>query len=641
MDKIRNLITELNMYTWHYDNGEPLISDEQYDELYFELERLEKEIGIVYPDSPTQTINYQVQNALDKVKHSHPMLSLAKTKSIDDIKAFAQKYLLIAMPKLDGLTCSLTYQDRKLVRAETRGNGVIGEDVTHNARVISNIPQSLPRDYLFTSDTVVIDGEVICEEDNFQSFSDEYDNPRNFAAGSIRLLDSHECAKRHLSFVAWDCIRGLDDKHYLSDQLLMLRRFGFDTVSSSTVDADTNIEKCIKEQTNEAALYGYPIDGIVFKIDNISLYESQGKTNHHFRGGIAYKFYDETVETTLTDIEWSMGRTGLITPIAIFEPIRINDTTVSRASLHNLNIMNALYPDKWYKGLKLHVCKRNMIIPNVEEVEDGEKKGDIEMLNTCPSCGRPLNNVGGMLYCENPTCEGKLINRLDHFCGKKGLDIKGLSTATLQKLIDWGWVNNLNDIFRLSQKEKAWKQKDGFGAASVNKILTNIENARRVRPETFIAALGIPNIGTTAARDIIKKCHTWSNFRIAVDEKFKFSTLKNFGPEMEKSILAFDYTEADKIAKFLTFDDSESERESNNVLNGKTFVITGKLKTYRNRQALVQVIEENGGKVTDKVTSKTTYLINNDINSGSAKNLAAKELGIPIITEEGFQTLLV
>ena len=369
---IRSLIDEINRLTELYDKGIPEVSDEYWDNLYFKLKQMEEETGIIYPDSPTQKIHFEKVSELKKVKHNHPMLSLDKTKNLDDIKTFLDTFEWIAMAKLDGLTCSLKYVNGELVSAETRGNGIEGEDITHNARVITSIPQKI--NY---KDELVVDGEVICTYENFEQFKNSYKNPRNFASGSIRLLDSKECEKRHLTFVAWDCF--CNDYFYdrylnkpyniqktLSLKLQILGDLGFIIVPNFTdcdVDSIDMAVSIIKEYCT------YPIDGIVFKYDDIDVYAAAGRTDHHFKGGLAYKFYDESYETNLKNIEWTMGRTGQLTPVAIFEPVEIKGSTISRASLHNISIMKQTLGEKPYIGQKIKVVKMNEIIPQIIEAE--------------------------------------------------------------------------------------------------------------------------------------------------------------------------------------------------------------------------------------------------------------------------------
>ena len=644
---IYELIDKLNRYTKAYDEGHPLISDKEWDDLYFELKQKEEKTGIIYPNSPTQKINYEIVSQLNKVEHNHPMLSLDKTKDINDIIKFFHGQEFICMFKMDGLTVSLTYEDGKLVRAETRGDGRIGEDVTHNAKVIENIPQTIPN-----KNKVIVDGEIICRKDNFEEFKEEYKNPRNFAAGSIRLLSAEECAKRKLSFIAWDLI---DSPLSMAERIEALTDLGFTTVPylyGFDVEWAFNYMEETDPDNLDNFVYDhdvYPTDGYVFKFNDTAYGDRQGQTDHHFKNAIALKLYDEKYETKLKYINWTMGRTGILTPVAVFDPVDIEGSIVEKASLHNVSVMEDLLGHYPYVEEKLQVFKANMIIPQIAEA--GPKWDYTTMVKnygkvllipeTCPVCNGETrliiskDNVAN-LYCINPQCPGKLINRLDHFCGKKGLDIKGLSKATFEKLIDWGWLNQLEDIFNLNNYKKEWINKAGFGLASVTKILQSIETSKNTTLEAFLSAIGIPLIGQANAKELTKVFKTYKDFKAAIeDQTYTFENIYGFGSEMNESLKNFDYTEADKLFSYLIFS-KEENKENKNKLNGISIVITGKLTEFKNRDELKKIIEENGGKVISSISQKTTLLINNNINSTSSKNLFAKEHDIPIITEQQF-----
>ena len=649
MDKYyEDLIEELNKATEAYDKGTPCMSDREWDVLYYHIVAMEEKQGWASPNSPTQQIHYNVVNELAKVQHNHPMLSLDKTKSLDELNEFCGNRTVFLSLKLDGLTCSLYYANGRLQRAETRGNGVIGEDVTHNAMVIPSIPKKI--DYL---DELVVDGEIICMDYNFVPFSEEYANSRNFAAGSIRLLDSQECEKRHLTFVAWEMVKGYPDVNSAIDKLQGLRKLGFHVVPFEIIYKEIITEALVESFKNAAKIGGYPIDGLVAKYDDIAFGRSLGMTAHHRRDGLAFKFFDESMPTLLQDIEWSMGRTGVLTPIAIFNEIELMGSTVSRASLHNVSIMKELLGYA-HKNQPIMIFKANEIIPQVSEAENKEYQGFnyyqdkpiFSIPTQCPICGcdlelsREVNTE--VLRCNNPSCEGKFINQLDHFCGKKGLDIKGLSTATLEKLVDWGWVNCFADIFNLQDHMEEWAQKPGFGVKSVVKLLDAIDDAQyNSTHESFISAIGIPLIGRTMVKELMKNgLETYDQLRDWVEKKYDLSEINGFGYEKSRSILEFDYTEADKARALMTFIIPEPEEKKENTLEGKSIVITGTLKTFKNRAELQRVIEAAGGKVVGSVSKNTSYLINNDIESTSAKNQTAKRLGVPIITEEDFLKII-
>ena len=644
VNKIKNLVEELNYHTKLYDQGTPIISDFDWDAMYFELFNLENLTGFYLPDSPTQRINYNVVNDLKKVKHNHPMLSLQKTQSIDEINAFIGDKEYIIMLKVDGLTCSLGYEDGKLVSAETRGDGEVGEDILHNAMVVKNIPKKIAYKGKLT-----VDGEIICKTHNFKEFENEYKNPRNFASGSIRLLDSKECAKRNLSFIAWDCFADYNFNEYgnrttLSSKIATLGQWGFETTDFTTMGnfSEHNIE-FFKDSAKDQ---GIPIDGLVVKYNDCKYYESLGRTDHHFRGGIAFKFYDETYETELLDIEYTMGRTGVLTPVAIFKTIEIDGCDVSRASMHNISVMRDLL-DRPYQTQKLNIFKANQIIPQIKSAEKHTEKTVyyIDIPKECPVCGgitEVHESVSGTveLLCMNPQCEGKLINRLDHFIGKKGLDIKGLSKATLEKLTDWGWVKSYKDIFHLEEHKIEWSNKSGFGTKSVENILNAIQEGRNCKLDKFIAALGIPLIGSRASKDLANHFGSWTEFINAIDSDFKFYVLPNFGGEMHNALVNFDYTEAINLANNYLVITTDEPTTASISLEGKTFVVTGKLNKYKNRDELKHHIESLGGKVSGSISGKTDYLINNDVNSTSSKNTSAKKLNIPIISEEEFISLI-
>ena len=645
VDEMRDLIEKLNYYTKLYDEGKSPISDKEWDDMYFHLEKLEEETGISLGNSPTIHVDYQVVNQLKKVKHNHPMLSLDKTKSEDEVVEFLAGHDGIAMAKMDGLTCSLCYEDGLLISAETRGNGEIGEDILQNIVRVKGVPIEIP-----FKDKLVVDGEVICTYEDFEDFSSTYKNPRNFASGSIRLLDSRASSQRRLTFVAWDCITGLDEYKNLSQKIIHLDSLGFIIVPFLVLPINNSdkINHAISLIKGMAKDFSYPIDGIVFKYNNCEYYQSLGATEHHFRGGLAFKFYDEEYETNLKDIEWSMGKTGILTPVAIYDDVDTDDSIINRASLHNLNIMNQLL-GKPYKGQKIWVCKQNEIIPQVVRSERSDAALTyIDIPAKCPVCGSDTYIKDDFLYCSNPNCDGKFINQLVHFCGKKGLDIKGLSEATLQKLVDWGWINNYQELFSLSNFRDEWIKKPGFGQKSVDKLLSTIEEVRYCELWQFISALSIPLIGSTYAKEIAKKCKDWFSFREYIEKNYDFTAWDRFGYEMNDSLHRFNYSQADDLAyKILDIHNSlwiDPQGTTPTIkfseVNGKTFVITGAVHQFQNRDEVKAAIEAHGGKVTASVSKNTDYLINNDINSTSSKNIKAKQLGIPIITEEQLIAML-
>ena len=634
IERMKQLIQLLNDWTNKYDAGYPVVSDIEWDKNYFELKALEEETGICLIGSPTQNIHYEFKTSLTKVKHNHPMLSLDKTKDWQEFIEYFENKDVVGMPKLDGLTVSLVYENGKIISAETRGDGEIGEDVTHNILTVQGVPYIIPY-----KERLIIDGEIICTDKDFEPFKEEYKNNRNFASGSIRLLNANECRKRKLTFVIWNVVEGLEST--VIKNFTTLRKLGF-TVPPWTSSFDWDARDFLVNSCKEL---GYPIDGLVGRFNDIEYGTSLGSTSHHARAAYAFKFSDAEVDTELLDIEWGMGRTGVLTPVAIFEPVELEGTTVSRASLHNISVMNSLWKDNWYKGLTVTVFKSNQIIPQISKVTKEEEKKliKLEMPKLCPECGdetKVVTSESGVkqLICTNPACQAKLINQLDHFCGKKGMDIKGLSKATLEKLINWGWVNKITDIYSLNKYKKEWIDKEGFGEKSVTNILQAIENSKICKLENFISALGIPLIGKTVAKEIVKYFATWDDFISAVGDG-QWSALDGFGPEMEKALNSFDFSIAKEVEPYLTFEKIVIKNEDI-TLKGLTFCVTGKLKEFKNRDAIKSYIEDLGGKVTGSVSGNTNYLINNDINSTSAKNKTAQKLGIPIITEEQLKKMI-
>lgn len=655
--RMKELIEFLNYHQKLYDKGTPTISDKEWDDAYFELKHLEGIAGVSLPGSPTQKIRYEVVSELKKVSHDEdfPMLSLDKTKEISDIENKFGNKQWIAMAKCDGLSCRLIYQGGRLIQAATRGNGEVGENITHNAKVVKNIPRYIPH-----NGRLVVDGEIVCFAQDFAPFAEEYANSRNFASGSIRLLDSAESAKRNLSFIAWDCI--YDDESessLLSQQLEDLALYGFDIVNYGI--CEVSVEEAIEFLKHSADAEGLPIDGVVFKLNNKSEYYAAGTTEHHPKAAIAFKFYDEEYETELLDIEWSIGKTGVLSPIAIYREIEMENTMCSRASLHNINTLVEILGQYPYVGQKIKTYKALMINPQISWGEKAEEvlgadpgyylnDPEIKFLfppKKCPICGAPTeireSDSGTVeLYCSSDTCEGKLINRLEHFCSKKGLDIKGLSKATLEKLIDWGWVKNISDLFNLVLSREEWISKPGFGVKSVDKILTAIDTARHTTLEQYLSAISIPLIGKTYARQLAQEFKTYWDFRYAVMGNYDFTQLDGIGPEKHDAIINFDYNEADMMITWqdVFIKEENALENSGNALEGKTFCVTGRVHIWKNRDELSAAVTAAGGKVTSSVSSKTDYLVNNDIDSTSAKNLKAKELGIPIITEEQLQELM-
>ena len=634
--RVEFLVSELNRHTELYDKGIPEISDKEWDDMYFELSALEYERGYILPNSPTQKVNYTVVNELQKVKHNHPMLSLDKTKDIEEIKSFVGNKDWIAMLKMDGLTCSLLYEGGRLIKAETRGDGEIGEDITHNAIVIPSIPKRIPY-----TERLVVDGEIICKLDDFKEFEGDYKNARNFASGSIRLLDSNECANRKLTFVAWDIIGEHKECHTLFSKLITLMNLNFTTVPFCTADI-TNLENAIHLLKEYVDVYQYPIDGLVFKWNNCAEYESAGRTDHHFRGGMAFKFYNELYETTLIDIEWTMGKTGVLTPTAVFKTVQIDGCDISKASLHNISIIKKL---GLTNNCTVKISKRNEIIPQVEEcLQDGDSP--IIPPKYCPVCGGETEvvteNASEVLMCKNPNCSGKLLGRLKFFVSKSAMNIDGLSEAILEVCINKGWVKNFKDIYYLHHHGREWEQLDGFGEKSVMNILDAIDRSRNVSLSNFICSLSIDGVGKSASKTIADTFNgDFNTFYQAFKNHYNWADLQDIGDKTASNIIKYlteNESEIFDLASEMRFIVPKKTEATKNPFCGKTLCVTGKLNHFT-RDSINTKIVELGAKAAGSVSKNTDYLITNE-ESGSSKYKKAVELNIPIISEEEFLKMI-
>ena len=647
INRIKKLVDVLHRASIaYYRDDNPVMSDKQYDDLYDELESLEKETGVIYSNSPTQNVGSEVVSELDKVKHTHPMLSLAKTKSVDDlIKVYNNKNSILSL-KMDGLTICLTYDNGVLTKAETRGDGHIGELVTHNAKVFENIPLAIS-----IKEHYEIEGEAVITYDDFEAINQllpadkKYKNPRNLAAGSVRQLDSGIASQRRLKFIAW---KVPDENYSMVSGLNKAKRLGFTVVpyvylwhdqinKLDNEELRDIFEKQIQELKNVANILGYPIDGLVLTYDDIQYGKSLGMTGHHPKHSIAYKFYEDEEVSRLRDVEWSIGKTGQLTPVAIFDPVEIEGTTVNRASLHNVSIFKDL---KLGIGDEITVYKANAIIPQIRE--NLTKSGTLEVPLVCPVCGYPTeiqkDNDSEVLICTNPCCKTKLIKRLTHFVSRKCMNIDGLSEETLTKFVEWGWIKNLFDVYNLTPHYSELSKMSGFGIRSVKKLQDAIENSKNVELDHFIAALSIPGIGTSQAKELAKKFKTWEAFEEAGCGNFEFSKLDSFGEVANKKIhhwfvSMYQEDRIPQLVRNLNFI-GENGVPKDESLAGLTFVITGSLNHFENRDDLKQELESRGAKVSGSVSAKTSYLINNDINSTSSKNKKAKQLNIPIVNEE-------
>ena len=642
-ERIQYLVKQLNIYrNAYYNESKSLVSDYEYDELYDELEKLENETGIIYSNSPTQSVGYEVVSKLQKVKHSHPMLSLAKTKSTNDLVKFSSGRDCVLSLKMDGLTTLMTYDFGSLIQAETRGNGEIGEIITHNAKVFENLPGKI-----LTNSKFEFEGESIITKSDFELINsklpeeEQYKNCRNLVSGSVRQLDARIAKERHVKFIVWKVPYG--SATYTSG-FNFAKQLGFEVVpyvkyNSNTDDIDEKIDY-LKDVAEEK---GYPIDGIVCAYDDIKFGRSLGRTNHHARNAISFKFYDEENVTIIKSVEWTMGKSGQLTPVAVFVDTEIDGTMVNRASLHNVSIFKSL---ELGVGDEITVYKANMIIPQVRD--NLSRSGTLTIPDTCPICGEQTqvikDNESEVLVCTNPDCPGKLLGKISHAVSRNALNIDGLSDATIEKFISLGWLKSISDIYSLKKYEKNMKALSGFGKKSVDKLLESIESSRKTELHRFINALSIPMIGDTTSKDISKYCKgNINNFFDAIQEEFPYMYIEGIGIQRSNIMEKFwnKYKENIKaFAEEFIFEEKEESNTIENTLDSVTFVITGNLNEFENRDAAKAVIEKHGGKVAGSISSRTNFLVNNDVHSTSSKNEKAKSLGIPIISEKELISML-
>lgn len=645
MERMKELIEILNKASEaYYQKDSEIMSDFQYDRLYDELVELEAETGIVLSDSPTQKVGHKVLSALTKVRHESRMLSLDKTKEVERLKEFAGSNECILSYKMDGLTVVLTYSNGELMQAVTRGNGEIGEDITHNAVFFRNIPVKMG----FKGETV-IRGEAVISFEDFnkinENLADEekYKNPRNLCSGTVRQLNSEIPAKRNVNFVAFSLVKAEGKKFgdSKSERLDWLESMGFTAVERQLVTAD-NIEEAVRYFEDKIPQNKFATDGLVLTYNSIEYSKSLGTTAKFPRDSIAFKWADELAETRLLDIDWNTSRTGLINPIAVFEPVELEGTTVNRASLHNLSIVENL---KLGIGDTIRVYKANMIIPQV--AENITQSNNVEFPKYCPVCHEETEIIslrdGKALKCPNPNCRAQRVSSLEHFVSRDAMNIEGLSEATIKKFIEKGFIDNYTDLFRLERYKDEIINMEGFGEKSYNNIIAAVEKSKNVHIANFIYALGINNVGLSNAKLLCKKYgYDMDSIRNARAEEL--IEIDGFGEVIANSIEKYFSHETnteliDEAMGYITFADEEESTE-NNVLEGKTFVITGDVHIYKNRKELQAHIEKLGGKATSSVSARTDYLINNNVNSASSKNKKAKELGIPIISEEEFVDMI-
>ena len=646
--RIRELIGTLRAAgRAYYQESREIMSNFEYDKLYDELVSLEKETGIVFANSPTQNVGYEVVSALPKERHEKPMLSLNKTKSVEELADWLGGQTGLLSWKMDGLTIVLTYQNGTLVKAVTRGNGEIGEVITANAKAFVNVPLNISY-----QGELILRGEAIIRYSDFEKINEQiedvdakYKNPRNLCSGSVRQLNSEITAQRQVHFYAFSLVKadGIDFKNSRKEQFEWLKTQGFEVVEYHEVTKET-LPETVKMYSEAIAENDTPSDGLVLLYDDIAYGQSLGRTAKFPRDSIAFKWADEIQETKLLYIEWSASRTGLINPVAVFEPVELEGTTVSRASVHNISIMEAL---ELGAGDRITVYKANMIIPQI--ADNLTRSGVRDIPEACPVCGgqtevRQLNDVKS-LYCTNPDCQAKKIKSFTLFTSRDALNIAGLSEATLEKFIGVGMIHEYADIFHLDRHQEEIVEMDGFGQKSYDNLIAAAEKASHTTLPRMVYGLGVAGIGLANAKMICR--HFKNDF-----EAMRHATVEELveidgiGEVLAQAWTAFfsdgkNNAIVDHLLAELTFEAGDEERSegADEAFAGMNFVITGSLEHFKNRKELQELIERRGGKVTGSVTSKTNYLINNDVASSSSKNKKARELGVPILSEEEFLKL--
>lgn len=633
--KIRSLIDLLNKANKAYYYGESeMMSNKEYDDLYDQLKRLEDESGIIYSDSPTQNLGDYVYSSLPKLKHESPMLSLDKTKDREVLKKWLGNKEGVLSWKLDGLTVVLTYQDGKLTKAVTRGNGLIGEEITENAKFFLNVPLSIP-----FKGKLTVRGEAVISYSDFKEINDaeqgRFKNPRNLASGSVRALDTNQVKKRKVQVIIFEVIQG-SEANLVTDKFTWISHLGFQPVDYEVVNADNILQK-IQDFENRITSNNIPSDGLVLTFNDSAYGRSLGMTGKFPKHSMAFKWQDEVEETVLRLVEWNTSRTGLINPVAVFDPVYLEGTEVSRATLNNVSFIKDLHLGI---GDTIEVYKANMIIPQV--LSNKTRSDNLIIPDECPTCGAATEivtlNGTQTLRCTNLDCPAKFLNKLIHFCSRDAMNIQGLSKKTLEFLIDKGWVSSLIDLYSLQAKEVQWSMIRGYSTVSVRKILAAIESSKHTESNRFLYALGIPKIGKHQSKALIQVYGSWNNF---VDHREEdFSQIPGIGDCLNDNIHKwfndlYEQEHIKELSEMMIFEDMDVSAKGK--FEGKTFCITGKLS--RNRSELVDYIEKNGGHVSGSVSKNTDYLINNDKGSSSSKNRKAIELGISIITENDFDSL--
>lgn len=644
LQRMKELVEKLDQAAKaYYQEDREIMSNQEYDSLYDQLEQLEKETGTVLTNSPTVRVGYEAVNELPKEEHPSPMLSLDKTKDREVLRGFIGNHKCLLSWKLDGLTIVLTYENGELVKAVTRGNGIVGEVITNNARVFKNIPLRIPY-----KGQLVLRGEAIITYSEFERINEtigdadaKYKNPRNLCSGSVRQLNNEITAKRNVRFYAFALVsaQDVDFSNSREQQFIWLKKQGFEVVEYKVVTSES-LDEAMDYFSKTIVNNDFPSDGLVVTYDDIAYGESLGSTAKFPRNSFAFKWADEMRETRLVDMEWSPSRTGLINPVAIFEPVELEGTTVSRASVHNISIVKEL---QLGIGDTIKVYKANMIIPQI--AENLTRSGNLVIPDKCPVCGREARirkeNDVETLYCMNPDCVAKKIKSFSLFTSRDAMNIDGLSEATLEKFIAMGFIHNFGDIFEIGKYKDQIVEMEGFGQKSFDNLMVSLEKAKETTLAKVIYSLGITGIGLANAK-VICKYFDDDIEKIRYAEEEEISSIEGIGPVIAGSLADYfksaeNNQKLDHLLSHLHLVHEETSAEQ--VFAGKTFVITGSVEHFSNRSEAKEFIEARGGKVTGSVTKKTDYLINNDKTSASSKNKKAQELGIPILSEEDFLEL--
>lgn len=644
LQRMKELVEKLDQAAKaYYQEDREIMSNQEYDSLYDQLEQLEKETGTVLTNSPTVRVGYEAVNELPKEEHPSPMLSLDKTKDREVLRGFIGNHKCLLSWKLDGLTIVLTYENGELVKAVTRGNGIVGEVITNNARVFKNIPLRIPY-----KGQLVLRGEAIITYSEFERINEtigdadaKYKNPRNLCSGSVRQLNNEITAKRNVRFYAFALVsaQDVDFSNSREQQFIWLKKQGFEVVEYKVVTSES-LDEAMDYFSKTIVNNDFPSDGLVVTYDDIAYGESLGSTAKFPRNSFAFKWADEMRETRLVDMEWSPSRTGLINPVAIFEPVELEGTTVSRASVHNISIVKEL---QLGIGDTIKVYKANMIIPQI--AENLTRSGNLVIPDKCPVCGREARirkeNDVETLYCMNPDCVAKKIKSFSLFTSRDAMNIDGLSEATLEKFIAMGFIHNFGDIFEIGKYKDQIVEMEGFGQKSFDNLMVSLEKAKETTLAKVIYSLGITGIGLANAK-VICKYFDDDIEKIRYADEEEISSIEGIGPVIAGSLADYfksaeNNQKLDHLLSHLHLVHEETSAEQ--VFAGKTFVITGSVEHFSNRSEAKEFIEARGGKVTGSVTKKTDYLINNDKTSASSKNKKAQELGIPILSEEDFLEL--